>query len=59
MQQRMPAFAQRNFPTAGHQLYDDDEKVRSLAMASGVSSTDLLVKREPGVEEGRMLLARR
>jgi len=55
----MPAFAQRNFPTAGHQLYDDDEKVRSLAMASGVSSTDLLVKREPGVEEGRMLLARR
>jgi trans-aconitate methyltransferase len=56
--ERMPTFAQRNFPTAGHRLYDDDA-VQSLTTASGFSSTELVVKHGPSGEEGRVLLARR
>jgi trans-aconitate methyltransferase len=57
LRQNMPAMAQKRFPPAGHQLYETDDEVTTLAIAAGFSSVTQLVKGSAEAPEGRAMLA--
>lgn len=57
LKQNMPRMAQRRFPPAGHQLYETDDDVTTLAIAAGFGSVTHLVKGPLDAPQGRVMLA--
>jgi trans-aconitate methyltransferase len=57
LRQHMPAMAQRRFPPAGHQLYEDEDQVTTQAIAAGFGSVTHIVKGPAEAPEGRVMLA--
>lgn len=55
----MPRFAQRNFPSAGHVLYEDDGVLAQLLAATGFARVEFAVKGPPDAPEGRLAFAQR
>lgn len=55
----MPAAAQRDFPTSGHQLYEHDDDVIELVEKAGFTSPKVRVLGPTAQPVGRLLLARR
>jgi trans-aconitate methyltransferase len=57
LKENMPPMAQKRFPPAGHQLYEADDELASLAIAAGFRSVEHLVKGPADAPEGRVMLA--
>lgn len=53
----MPGPAQRDFPTAGHHLYDSDAQVRELVQNGGLHVADVRVFGDSANPGGRLLIA--
>ena len=55
----MPTPAQRDFPTAGHRLYESDDAVLHVLGEAGFQAEDLRVFGDAARPGGRLLLASR
>jgi trans-aconitate methyltransferase len=53
----MPALTQKNFPRAGHRLYDSDEDIRSVLTEAGFAQVDITVKGPADAPHGRLAVA--
>lgn len=54
----MPDVSQRQFPRAGHRLYESDADVARVLALSGFGTPQVLVKGSPAAPEGRLALVR-
>jgi len=57
LRQNMPTISQKTFPEEGHLLYDSDDQVASLFLASGFKDVTFKVKGETNAPLGRIALA--
>lgn len=53
----MPAPARRNFPRAGHRLYDSDEDISRVLTEAGFTQVDIAVKGPTDAPHGRLAVA--
>jgi hypothetical protein len=53
----MPSMPQRQFPRAGHILYESDEDVAALLRSTGFTNISHMVKGSPEAPEGRVTFA--
>ncbi len=59
LRRHMPVAAQRDFPTAGHKLYESDDDVRKVVEAAGFQSADVRIFGDAANPRGRLMLASR
>lgn len=59
LRRHMPVAAQRDFPTAGHKLYESDDDVREVVEAAGFQSADVRIFGDAANPRGRLMLASR
>jgi trans-aconitate methyltransferase len=57
LRQNMPSMPQRQFPRAGHILYESDEDVAALLRSTGFTNISHMVKGSPEAPEGRVTFA--
>ena len=57
LRDHMPAVAQRDFPTVGHQLYATDDQVLPIVLAAELDPKPVRVLGDPDRPLGRLLLA--
>jgi hypothetical protein len=57
LRQNMPPISQKQFPRAGHILYESDEDVAALLRSTGFTNISHKVKGSPDAPEGRVTLA--
>jgi hypothetical protein len=57
LRQNMPPISQKQFPRAGHILYESDEDVAALLQSTGFTNISHKVKGSPDAPEGRVTLA--
>lgn len=57
LREHMPGVAQRDFPKAGHHLYDEDSQVQDLLEIAGFQVLPVRVFGTPDNPGGRLLLA--
>ncbi|MEJ7704392.1 MAG: hypothetical protein WKF47_12295 [Geodermatophilaceae bacterium] len=55
----MPVPAQRDFPSAGHRLYESDEEVRQVLREAGIQTDEVRIFGEAASPGGRLLLGSR